>query len=81
MPIGFKFTELQRGIVVAKAWAKRGMGSQCFMDIEVQLRVMTKLWRRMVVMGHSTVNVLTVTELCTENDSSGEAYVTYILPQ
>ena len=36
------------------------------MDIEVQLRVMTKLWRRMVVMGHSTVNVLTVTELCTE---------------
>ena len=51
VPIGFKFTELQSGIVVAKEWAKRGMGSQCFMDIEVQLRVMTKLWRWMVVMG------------------------------
>ena len=37
-------------IMVAKEWAKRGMGSQCFMDIGVQLRVMTKLWRWMVVM-------------------------------
>lgn len=49
VPIVFKFTELQSGIVVAKEWAKRGMGSQCFREIEVQLRVMTKLWRWTVV--------------------------------
>lgn len=49
VPIVFKFTELQSGIMVAKEWAKRGMASQCFREIEVQLRVMTRLWRWTVV--------------------------------
>lgn len=68
-------------IMVAKGWAKRGMGSQCFTDTEVRLRVMTKLWRWMVVMA-AVLWMYSMSPSCApKNDSNGEAYVTYILPQ